>query len=354
MPSFRTRSLQLGFASAFALVGAVALGCSSDSGGGVTLGNGGNGAANGGTSNTGTGSTGTGNSANGATGNNVGTGGITITPVGGGGGLAGTAGGGNGTPEVCDGVDNDGNGIVDDVDVGNDGVCDCLQIATLGTIGPWSSGGNVFATWLNARSPTGAVALGDQELTDAVLAPFQVIVSLHVGTMAINGNSRMVPAHHAFSDAEAAAFKAWVEKGGGAMSTIGYYSDEAQEVVNVNKLLAAVGLGYSTTKLGLDGFVTNWMPHPVTMGVSRINVQNGVEPADMGTTLATGQNNALALKVSEVGQGKVVVWGDEWITYDSEWQDVTNQQVELFWVNILKWLSPAKVCQVPIPPTIIR
>ena len=29
-------------------------------------------------------------------------------------------------PETCDGIDNDGNGIVDDVDVGHDGVCDCL------------------------------------------------------------------------------------------------------------------------------------------------------------------------------------------------------------------------------------
>jgi hypothetical protein len=138
------------------------------------------------------------------------------------------------------------------------------------------------------------------------------------------------------------------------MSTIGYSTDEAQEVVNINRLLGAVGLGYSTTKLDLSGFVTTWKPHPISMGLTSINTQNGVEPAGMGTTLATGQGDRLALQISEVGQGKVVVWGDEWITYDSEWQDVTNQQVELFWVNILKWLSPAKVCQVPIPPTIIR
>jgi hypothetical protein len=48
------------------------------------------------------------------------------------------------------------------------------------------------------------------------------------------------------------------------------------------------------------------------------------------------------------------VWGDEWITYDSEWQDVEDQQVELFWLNILKWLSPPMTCQVPIPPDIPR
>ncbi len=33
----------------------------------------------------------------------------------------------NPSPEVCDGIDNDGNGIIDDVDVGHDGVCDCLR-----------------------------------------------------------------------------------------------------------------------------------------------------------------------------------------------------------------------------------
>ena len=32
---------------------------------------------------------------------------------------------GDGTPEICDGLDNDSNSIIDDVDVGHDGVCDC-------------------------------------------------------------------------------------------------------------------------------------------------------------------------------------------------------------------------------------
>jgi hypothetical protein len=62
----------------------------------------------------------------------------------------------------------------------------------------------------------------------------------------------------------------------------------------------------------------------------------------------------VALQVAEPGDGRVVVWGDEWITYDSEWADVKGQQVELFWLNILKWLSPPKTCQVPIPPGVVK
>jgi hypothetical protein len=272
---------------------------------------------------------------------------------------SGTAGSGaatgNGMPELCDGIDNDENGITDDVDAGGDGVCDCLSIATIGRIGPWSDGGNIFADWLNARTPQGAVALDDQVLTSELLAPLQVIVVLHAGTMEIVANDGdITPAHHAFTDAEVAAFSAWVQNGGGVMTTIGYYGDEASEVENVNRLLQPLGLGYSTTRLDLSDFVRSWDEHPVTMGVSSIFTDNGVEPEGNGTTVARGTGDRVALQVLQAGSGRAVVWGDEWITYDSEWVDVEEQQVELFWLNILKWLSPEKTCQVPIPPDIVR
>ena len=272
------------------------------------------------------------------------------------GGTSSTTGGAGGTPEVCDGVDNDGNGIVDDVDAGGDGVCDCLTIATLGQIGPWSNGGNVFETWLNARSPLGATDLGDQVLTQELLAPFQVVVVLHVDTTSVSNSDRTASAHHAFSDEEAAAFGSWVQAGGGVMTTIGYTGDEAAEVVNVNRLLTTVGMGYSTTNLDLTGFIEQWDDaHPVTLGVTNIFTDNGVEPAgSAGLTVAHNSEGMPALEVVEAGEGHVVVWGDEWITYDSEWEDVEEQQVELFWINILKWLSPPLTCQVPTPPEIIK
>ncbi|MGC4092816.1 MAG: hypothetical protein QM756_34015 [Polyangiaceae bacterium] len=339
----RRAQLRLHFPAFFLGLSALVSACSSNGGETPGIGGGLGGGSNGGST-----SSAQGGQAHGNGGASIVFGGTTSA------GQTSAGGSGNGTPEVCDGKDNDQNGIIDDVDVGNDGVCDCLNIATLGTIGPWSSGGDVFAAWLNARSPMGAVALSDQVLTEDLLRPFQVIVSLHVGTMEIAGNGKTVPAHHAFSDAEVAVFKAWVENGGGTMSTIGYFGDEAREVVNVNKLLSPLGVGYSTTKLDLNGFVTTWNPHPVSMGITSINTNNGVEPDDRGTTVAIGNNQRLALKVNEVGKGKVVVWGDEWITYDSEWADLKNQQVELFWVNILKWLSPPNRCQVPIPPEIVR
>src|SRR5690606_5076652 len=66
--------------------------------------------------------------------------------------VGGTDAGTGATPgsneDTCDGIDNDGNGIIDDVDVGRDGICDCLMIATLGEPGVWGEG-DVFATWLD-------------------------------------------------------------------------------------------------------------------------------------------------------------------------------------------------------------
>jgi hypothetical protein len=261
---------------------------------------------------------------------------------------------GNGGPETCDGVDNDANGIIDDVDAGHDGICDCLNIATIGHIGPWSNGGNIFAAWLESRSPLGAVELADEQLTPESLRRFQVIVVLHAGTNEANNDGGIIaPAHHPFSDAEVSAFQGWVKGGGGVMTTIGYTGDGLTELQNVNKLLGSVGMGYSTTKMDLTGDIQQWAAHPVSDGITNIFTQNGGQPEDtQGTSIARNKDGKVALQVGETGAGRIAVWGDEWITYDSEWADVEGQQVEHFWLNLLKWLSPPTQCQVPIPPRV--
>ncbi len=263
---------------------------------------------------------------------------------------SGGSSGGGASAEICDGIDNDGNGIIDDVDVGGDGICDCLRIGTIGTIGPWSTGGDIFKAWLNARTPVPATELGDETLTAENLGKLDVIVVLRADTAPLAEDS--TPAHHAFTDAEVQAFSEWVQAGGGVMTTIGYQGDETAEIVNVNSLLAPLGMGYSSDT-SLDGFVTNWQTHAISDGVTNIRINNGCTVDDtQGTVVAYGTGDKPAMVVSEAGKGKVIVWGDEWITYDSEWANTTDQQVERLWLNMFKWLTPITQCQVVIPPII--
>jgi hypothetical protein len=250
--------------------------------------------------------------------------------------------------EICDGIDNDGNGLIDDADVENDGVCDCLKIASLGVGGASSDGQTVFANWPNARSQNPVMALGDRKLSDALLQPFEVLIVLDVATMDIGGNGITLHANHAFSDAEVAALQRWVQAGGGMLTTTGYSADEAKEVVNVNRLLTPFGMAYSTKKLDVDGYVEDWVDHPITEGVHKIFTANGVEPDGAhALTLAKDTAAHVVLQVPDPAttDARVIAWGDEWITYESQWKAQDDQQVERFWLNSLAWLSPSEVCQ---------
>lgn len=250
--------------------------------------------------------------------------------------------------EICNGIDDDDNGLVDDADIEGDGVCDCLKIGSIGRGGAASNGVLVFQSWPNDRAQNPVVSLGDQELTDALLEPFDVLIVLNVATVPIIPGDASFTTHAAFTDAEVAVFERFVARGGGVLTTAGYCVDQAQEVVNVNRLLEPFGLGYSTTKLELNGMVETWQAHPITAGLHKIFTDDGVEPeGTMGLTLGTDAAGKVALQVSSTDLARIIVWGDEWITYTSQWQTQAEQQVERFWLNSLAWLSPHS-CQRPV------
>lgn len=242
----------------------------------------------------------------------------------------------NASPEVCDRIDNDGNGIIDDVDEGMDGVCDCLRVATLGRAGSAGVEG-VFSAWLDARSTLGATDLGDAVLTDALLAEYQVILAED-----LSGGPARTPA-------EVAALEAWIRTGGGLITLIGYA--DASERTNINTLLAPTGLSYGPEPILFGGGVTvpvnTWHPHPVSEGVTRLGIDNGY-PVVGGGTVVAEEGGYVVLRAVELGAGHVLVWGDEWISFDTEWTGHPDYQVERFWLNAIKWLTPVTECQVPI------
>ena len=259
------------------------------------------------------------------------------------------------SPEVCDGKDNDCNGIIDDLDANNDGVCDCINIATLGAAGTWGQG-NVFGAWLSARATNGAVSLGTQVLTHALIDPFNIIVVLDIYQ---TGNAR------AYTAAEAQVLSEWVNAGGGLMTMTGF-ANPPTDNANVNILLAPYELSYGETQILKKGGsattvpITQFVAHPITTGITAVGVDNGYQvsgpanpPAGSNFTVyATGGGYRVGEAI-QVGKGHVDVWGDEWITYNSEWTAHPDYQVQLFWVNTIKWLTVLGTCQVPIPISLI-
>jgi hypothetical protein len=253
-------------------------------------------------------------------------------------------------PELCDGADNDNNRLVDDADIEQDGVCDCLRVATIGLAGNASGSTLVFSSWPNQRAQNPVTALENRKLTDALLAPFQVLIVLDVAPFESLSNNVTVPAHHQFDDQEVAVLERWVRAGGGLLTTSAYRHDEAHEVANVNRLLKPFGMAYSTTDLLADGYIQDWTAHALTEGVSNVFVSNGVTVSGTNAlSLARDAGNRVVFQAAMATDLRVLAWGDEWITFEELWQDREDQQVERLWLNMLTWLSPPGNCQKQIP-----
>lgn len=259
--------------------------------------------------------------------------------------------------EVCDGVDDDANGIVDDLDANGDGLCDCLRIGVLGFPGRQGTIDAIRA-WMHGRAVPTAILAGE-ELTPARLAGLDVVVVQDVRDGAGDGTAGQegigVGIGRPYLDSEVRALAAWVDAGGGLL-TLAAFSSTAGENTNVNRLLSPFGLSYGTSRIlesssGSTLPVTHWDgSHPVASGISRIGVNTGY--AVSGGALVAWEPAPGAYDVGravEWGRGRVFAWGDEWIEYDSEWSGAGGAEVRRLWGNALRWLSKAGYCQVDAP-----
>lgn len=231
---------------------------------------------------------------------------------------------------LCDGVDDDCNGYVDDIDVGGDGICDCLVIALLGA--PGSNPSSQFVEWLTMQG-TSSERIDPALVDDMVLAPYDIII--------IDRLTRE------YGAAEATAFVDWVEAGGGLMAMTGHTSDPTIAQTWPNGILGGFGIVYQGPLL--NGPVTDFLPHPITMGLTSVTFAGGFEVAETvaSTTELVAQLPAAPIaRTREVGEGRVFVWGDEWIEFDSEWS--TMPEINQLWVNALDWLRPAGLCAPPV------
>jgi hypothetical protein len=222
---------------------------------------------------------------------------------------------------------------------GDGGGAGC-PIATIGAPGMWGQGA-LFMDWLSSQGESASGNLGDQVLTASLLAPYKILVAQDLSN------------NHTYSASEASALQAWITAGGGFMTMLGYQGPlTPPEGTNVDRLLAPYGMNYGSVPILSDTAaanpVTNWVPHPVTQGITEIGFNNGFDVEGSGTFLANEQGyNVLEVKV--VGSGHVLMWGDEWITYDAFWSQYPQFQVKQFWQNIVDWFDPSGGCMVPTP-----
>jgi hypothetical protein len=215
--------------------------------------------------------------------------------------------------------------------------CTRLNIGILGN--PGANASSNFQQWL-MKSGTRAERIqttADVPLTSATLEPFDVVVL------------DWLPRD--YTAAEAETFAAWVSAGGGVASMTGY-SDDTNNDWRANSLLAPLEVAYHGSLSG--GPIMNFAMHPITAGLASVTFAGGYAVADLGGTASVrtpiaflpngGEPAAVAV---QMGKGRAVVWGDEWIEFDSEWSVLP--QITQLWVQLFAWIAPQTKCALNPP-----
>jgi hypothetical protein len=256
-------------------------------------------------------------------------------------------------------------------------VCPPFNVAVMGKPGKWGAVRNgdpptALMDWLNSSSAGTARAdnfTDRKTLTADFLATYNVII-----LASLSEDSDVGP-WWTFSADEIAAFRAWVENGGGAISLSGYSSGNEQ--APSTQLLGFTGIQYNQDRVGScidwqicgcthSSTLTDWvLTDPVVAslatGMKMVGFEGGhsiVAPADAHIAATVQGLPVLVGKVA--GKGRVLAFGDEWITYTSQWNGVGNPsttdpscktflpqdryQIAQFWYNMIRWAQPASKC----------
>src|SRR5450631_3377256 len=184
----------------------------------------------------------------GGTSGRVGTGGMPSSPGSGG------AGGTTSSPAPSDGGQ-DGGQILG-CDGGDACMCPRFKLAVIGKPGKWGANPNgdpdtALQDWLNSSS-AGTARVDNftnrVTLTADFLAAYNVII-----LASLSDDSNMGP-WWTYSDAEVAAFQAWIQNGGGVISLTGYASGD--EMAADNQLIGFSGITYNSD--GVWGACVDW------------------------------------------------------------------------------------------------
>jgi hypothetical protein len=220
--------------------------------------------------------------------------------------------------------------------------CTHLNIGILG--GPGADASSDFQQWL-VSAGTSVTRIQNMApaptITAATLQPFDVVV--------LDWLTRD------YTPAEAAVFASFVSAGGGVVSMSGYDGATTDDW-HANSLLAPLEVAYTGPLL--NGPVTDFATHPITMGLTSVTFAGGYAIADLGGTASTrtpigylpnpdDAGNVPVAFAIQMASGRAFVWGDEWIEFDSQWS--TLPEIEQLWIQVFAWISPMNKCKLQPP-----
>jgi len=289
-------------------------------------------------------------------------------------------------------------------EVGNCTHCEPVRILSLGQ--PAKYGANsgstdstkAFNDFMNANT-NGTATMTMQtsfvSITADLLSKYDVVILQGLYTNVYDPNGIWK-----FTSADATALHDWVsDKGGALIAMSGYFNDTAVEIGPLNQLMAPFGITYNSDttftqddcpnppdlcycaygSIPFDNWVTDAVPD-ITKNLGIVGVFMGrsitcsspdckVVATDNVDTSAVSKTLGVA---EQVGNGRVFAWGDEWVTYTSQWGlDATTNQydnattyqqcvghtphtsytVPQFWYNVFRWVAQTSCLTIIVPPT---
>jgi hypothetical protein len=260
------------------------------------------------------------------------------------------------------------------------GDCKCMSIGSLGKVAHYGSNNNdttdAFQTYLNTKSNARMTLLTNRvTLTPDLLASYDVLILQALEDSEYIG-------FWSYSQAEINTLAEWVRAGNGLIVLTGYGS-VADEVNPDNQLLSFAGITYGKT----DTFTAcpdnycyctdssipfaGWQSRSFIC--ANMIASNG-QPGEVGVfhgrsitckdtaegpcqIVATDPQGGIVGVGKTIGKGRVFVWGDEWVTYTSQWGGTNSHgadcnghtaseiyDVPQFWYNVIRWVLPDASC----------
>lgn len=241
-----------------------------------------------------------------------------------------------GAPEVCDGSDDDCDGVLSRMegDPDGDGWFACEEAAWLengDTVHNDPTTGGEYG----ASHAAGLLATAGQQFTFGGTMEDVTVDEEWLdeyGILMLAG-----AATFAFDAAESAAIDAWVADGGGVVY-VGFIPGPEQ-CDSVNSLPAAFGVS-CPDRADLDywtGSATTIVAHPITVGVSSVvGVGGPLWAVSAPSVSVVSQGTAAVVTAADSGAGHAVYISDDWVTYDSYASQGNNDELVL---NIWSWLG---------------